>query len=239
MCGRYSLTSPLDELVEVFGVSVVALEEYRPRFNIAPTQEAPVIVRGPAGLRLGSLRWGLIPHWAEDRRFGSRMINARSETVAALPAFREAFRSRRCLVPADGFYEWKPGESGGAARGRRGAGKVPYWIHSADRRPFAFAGVWERWRSREGERVSSFTILTTVANEQIRPLHDRMPVVIPAAAWQTWLDPDADRARLTELLGPSPEAFFEAWPVSTLVNSAGVDEPLCILPLSEQQDRFL
>ena len=232
MCGRYSLGSSLDDLVETFEVAEIALEDYQPRFNVAPTQEAPVVVLGPAGRRLGRLRWGLIPYWAEDMRIGSRMINARSETVATLPAFRDAFRARRCLVPADGFYEWKA-DGGVPSRGRQGAAKVPHWIHRPDRRAFAFAGLWDRWRSPAGDRVHSFTILTTAANERLRPLHDRMPVVLSPTDWTEWLHPTSDPGALLRLLGPAPETFFEAWPVSRLVNSATVDEPLCVLPLDD------
>jgi putative SOS response-associated peptidase YedK len=220
--------------VETFGVAEIALEDYAPRFNIAPTQEAPVVVLGPAGRRLGRLRWGLIPHWADDPRIGSRMINARSESVATLPAFRESFRTRRCLVPADGFYEWKAPATDGTSGRRRGGTKVPHWIHRPDRRPFAFAGLWARWRSTEGESVHSFTILTTAANESLRPLHDRMPVVLLPESLEAWLDPAADPRELLRLLNPAPEAYFEAWPVSTLVNSAGVDEPLCVFPLVDE-----
>jgi putative SOS response-associated peptidase YedK len=235
MCGRYSLGSSLDELVETFEVAEIALEDYVPRFNIAPTQEAPVVVLGPAGRRLGRLRWGLIPHWAQDARIGSRMINARSESVSTLPAFRDAFRSRRCLVPADGFYEWKAAGGAELSGKRRGAAKLPHWIHRPDRQPFAFAGLWERWRSPAGERIHSFTILTTSANERLRTLHDRMPVVLLPGDRQAWLDPSTDPKKLLGLLAPAPDSFLEAWPVSRLVNSADVDEPLCVLPVADEQ----
>ena len=238
MCGRYSLTSPLDDLVEVFQVSEIALEDYRPRFNIAPTQQVPILARGGAGLRLGMLRWGLVPHWADDPRIGNRMINARSETVATMPAFRDAFRLRRCLVPADGFYEWMTTEGG--EPGKRGkASKTPYWIHRPDRAPFAFAGLWERWRSPAGERLNTFTILTTSASERIRPLHDRMPVVIRPEHWSIWLDPNTDAASLRALLEPAPDAFFDAWPVSKAVNSPEVDDPICVLPSVEDGNPLL
>jgi putative SOS response-associated peptidase YedK len=234
MCGRYSLSTPLDELVETFDVTEVVLSDYRPRYNIAPTQEAPVVVRAPGGLRLGSLRWGLVPPSAADLRVGNRMINARSETAASLPAFREAFRHRRCLVPADGFYEWRASHAADAPGGRPRARKQPYWIHRPDGGAFAFAGLWERWRAPEGRLVHSFTVLTTRANARLAALHDRMPVVIPAGSRDLWLDPGADGDRLQALLAPAPDAAFEAWPVSTLVNAPERDEPACIRPLADE-----
>jgi len=238
MCGRYTLSSELDELVETFDVSEVVLANHRPRFNIAPTQEAPVVVQGPHGRRLGALRWGLVPYWAEDPAVGNRMINARSESVLSRRAFREAFRRRRCLVPADGFYEWMPVEetsSGGEpVRARRPAiRKVPFWIHRPDRRPFAFAGLWERWRPADGaEPLLTFTILTTEPSDELRPLHDRMPVVLPYDRLPLWLDREAPVQALLDVLGPAPEGSFEAWPVGTLVSSPGFDEPSCIEPLA-------
>lgn len=235
MCGRYSLTSPLDELVETFDVAEVATRDWRPRFNVAPTQEAPVLVRGPQGLRLGALRWGLVPFWAEGPRVGARMINARSETVHTLPAFREAFAKRRCLVPADGFYEWRRLD----AKGGEKPAKVPYWIHRPDRRPFVFAGLWERWRSPEGERLFTFTLLTTRANARLAPLHDRMPVVLEPDAAALWTDPAADSARLLALLEPAPDRAFEAWPVSSAVNAPTVDEPICVQALPDREHGWL
>jgi putative SOS response-associated peptidase YedK len=236
MCGRYSLTSPLDDLVEVFEVSEVALQDYRPRFNIAPTQQAPVLVLGSSGLRLGSLRWGLVPFWAEDPRIGNRMINARSESVATMPAFRESFRARRCLVPATGFYEWMASGEAEPTSRKGKPRKDPFWIHRPDQAPFTFAGLWARWRSPEGERLHTFTILTTRANERLRTLHDRMPVVIRPEDRHTWLSPDTDPAALVALLAPAPDTFFEAWPVSRAVNSPDVDEPICVLPLVEEDE---
>ena len=235
MCGRYSLTSPLDDLVEVFEVSEVALEEHRPRYNIAPTQQAPVLVLGSSGLRLGSLRWGLVPFWAEDPRIGNRMINARSESVATMPAFRESFRSRRCLVPADGFYEWMANAEAEAPARKGKAPKDPFWIHRPDQKPFTFAGLWARWRSPEGERLQTFTILTTRVNDRLRSLHDRMPVVIGPEDRSAWLAPDTVPATLQALLVPASDSFFEAWPVSRAVNSPNVDEPICVLPLLEEE----
>lgn len=238
MCGRYSLSTPLDELVETFDVSEVVLGEYRPRYNISPGEAAPVLVPGPQGLRLGLLRWGLVPFWADDPRVGSRMINARGETAHVRPAFREAFRRRRCLVPADGFYEWTAAEdpepSAGIRRGR--PRKIPYWVHRPDRGLLSFAGLWERWRPpRGGEPLHTFTILTTPANERLRGLHERMPVVLPPSVRDRWLDPGADPGALESMLRPAPDDMLDAWAVSTAVGSSGFDDPSCIVPVSEDR----
>lgn len=227
VCGRYTLTLPLDELVEVFDAPAVDFE-WLPRFNIAPTQEAPVVVEGSDGRRLGPVRWGLVPHWADDPSIGGRMINARSETVHRKPAFRDAFRERRCLVPADGFYEWR--EVGGR--------KQPHWIHRPDRRPFAFAGLWERWwppRSEADERAEAlhtFTILTTDATPELRPIHPRMPVLLPEEAWDRWLARDADPGGLLALLTPWAGDLREH-EVSMRVNRPQNDDPTLIDPTPE------
>lgn len=215
MCGRYTLTTPEDELVEVFGVPPVEFE-YQPRYNIAPTQVVPVVAEDEEGRRMGLLRWGLVPHWADDPSIGSRMINARSETVADKPAFREAFRRRRCLVPADGFYEWEK---------REGGAKVPHWIHRPSRRPFAFAGLWERWRAPEGELLHTFTILTTDASPSLRTIHPRMPVIVPEESWRTWCDRDAPAGELRELLKPFPDEALTEHAVSGRVNTPANDDP--------------
>lgn len=225
MCGRYSLTADTDALVEVFEVPTwpePALE--LPRYNIAPTQFAPALILGPEGRRLGSLRWGLIPFWAKDPSIGSRLINARSETVRSKPAFRDAFERRRCLIPADGFYEWR------AEAGPRRP-KTPYWVHRPDRRTFTFAGLWERWRSPEGPPLHSFTVLTTDANRWIAPLHDRMPVVIRPEDRDTWMAADSPVEALVELLTPAPEDLFAAFPVSPAVNKPANEVAQCIDPV--------
>jgi putative SOS response-associated peptidase YedK len=153
-----------------------------------------------------------------------------------MPAFRDSFRTRRCLVPADGFFEWMTSDE--VEPGRKGKPrKDPFWIHRPDQRPFTFAGLWSRWRSPEGERLHTFTILTTRANERIQPLHDRMPVVIHPDDRMAWLSTDADPSALAALLAPAPDAFFDAWPVSRQVNSPDVDEPICVLPLPEADPR--
>jgi len=224
LCGRYTLSVPLSNLVDCFDVQPPAFE-YPPRFNIAPTQDAPVIAQDQEGRRMGLLRWGLIPSWAKDRAMGGRMINARSETVAEKPAFRRAFHRRRCLVPADGFFEWKRDGVEGATKGL----KTPYWIHLAGRGPFVMAGLWEKWNPGEAEPVYTFTILTTEAVPAIREIHPRMPVILPSRVHERWLDPDAAPEDILPLLRPYQEGI-QAYPVSTRVNSPGNDVPECIEP---------
>jgi len=210
MCGRYSLAAGVDVLRGLFRIEgeAPALE---PRWNVAPTQPVAVVVipnEGPRTLRL--MRWGLIPSWAKDPSIGNRMINARAETLAEKPSFREALRRRRCLVVADGFYEWV----------KEGARKRPVWIHPREGGVLAFAGLFERWKDPEGSTVESCTIVTTAANGTMAPFHHRMPVILPPSAWDRWLDPaPADPATLLPLLVPSPDDLLEVRPVSTLVNS--------------------
>jgi putative SOS response-associated peptidase YedK len=221
MCGRFTLTVSARVLGELFDVPEPA--GLAPRYNIAPTQKVVVARTGEGGRELAGARWGLVPHWAEDPSIGNRMINARGETVASKPAFRSAVKHRRCLIPADGFYEWK----------KVGAGKQPHLIRFADGRAFAFAGLWERWLPRDGGApVDSCTIITTTPNELLRELHDRMPVIVDPAAFDEWLRPEPLAApRLEELLRPHPHAEMEAFPVSRRVNSPANDGPECIAPL--------
>ena len=221
MCGRYSLTTPVDHLIEVFDVPPVTFD-YRPRYNIAPSQAVPVVSSDKRGARLGLLRWGLVPAWADDPAIGSLMINARAETLLDKPSFRKAAVSRRCLVPADGFYEW-------AKEGNR---KVPYWIHSPDREPMGLAGIWERWHPDGPEPVYCMAIITVDANEGIQHLHHRMPAIVPAVHRKAWLDAQTPVADALSLLEPY-EGVLEAYPVSTLVNSPANDEPGCIERVSE------
>jgi putative SOS response-associated peptidase YedK len=224
MCGRFLLTTPAEALREAFGF--VEQPNLAPRYNIAPTQDVPVIRqrRKPAGERtLQMLRWGLVPSWAASLAGGAKMINARAETIAGKPAFRDAFARRRCLVPADGFYEWRPGD----------ATKQPYRIAARDGAPLAFAGLWERWSPREadgiesaqGKRpyVDSFTIVTTEANTYLTPLHHRMPVILPPAARAMWLDPAATSADLIALLRPAPDDLLHYVPVDRRINNVRND----------------
>lgn len=208
MCGRYQLAVDPAQLEAVFAAAVKG--EPRPGFNNAPTQSLPVVRLEDEGRVIRPLRWGLVPHWAKDLSIGSRMINARSETVAEKPAFRTAFRRHRCLVPSTGFYEWK----------REGKTKIPHLIRVREGEVFAMAGIWASWRGGEGEAVETFSILTTDPKGALDGLHDRMPVIVHPDRWQTWLDPETDAATLLALTtSPPPRDALEIYPVSALVNN--------------------
>jgi putative SOS response-associated peptidase YedK len=216
MCGRYTLTIEEEALQVALGVEGLLHPE--PRYNIAPTQNAPVVFREGGECVSRPHRWGLVPSWAKDPGIGNRMINARSETAHEKPSFRSAFRSGRCLIPADGFYEWK-------AEGGR---KIPFWIHLESRELFTFAGLRERWSPPGGPPLETFTILTTASNDFLRPLHDRMPVILPPEVRDLWLDPAADRDELRRILLPFPEDSMAAREVSMRVNSPRNDDPGCL-----------
>ena len=219
MCGRYSLTSNLDDLQGRFNFEARDLV-FRPRYNVAPSQGVLAVVND-GGNRAEFMRWGLIPFWAKDHKIGYRMINAVGETVATKPAFRAAFKKRRCLVLADGFYEWK----------KVAGGKLPMYISSRSREPFAMAGLWENWKDLSGAMVHSCTIITTTPNSLIEPIHNRMPVILPQSAESTWLDTGVEDAdTLAPLLVPYPADGMEAYVVSTLVNSPKNDVPECLQP---------
>jgi len=221
MCGRFTLATPPEIVAEFF--ELTAAPDLSPRYNIAPTQPAPAILLTPerAQRLFRPLRWGLIPSWARDPTIGNRMINARAETVAEKPAFRSAFRQRRCLVVSDGFYEWKKGP------GR----KQPFYIRMRDDRPFAFAGLWEHWEADDGTGIESCALLTTQPNEVLRPIHDRMPVILDRANYDLWLDPTmADVDRLRPLLCPYRAEEMKVYPVGTRVNSPTRDDPACMEP---------
>ena len=225
MCGRYRQARDPREVAEWFDRVANPLPNIRPSWNIAPTQQALVLRRHPeTGARhLDALRWGLVPHWAKDPSGAARMINARAETVAEKPAFRDAYRRRRCLVPADGFYEWR---ATGPPRPR--APKQAYAIQTADGAPLAFAGLWEGWRDpASGEVLRSFTIVTTAANEQLRALHERMPVMLPREAWPLWLGEagGSDPAELSGLLDGHLTPVLELWPIGPRVGRVGEDDP--------------
>ena len=208
MCGRYALRTPPKSLAKAFGVEEVP--EFEARFNIAPTQTIAGVLQTPDGREMKFLKWGLVPSWAKDASLGAKLINARSETVAEKPAFREAFKRRRCLIPADGFFEWA----------RTDGKKQPYFFRMSDEQPFSFAGLWERWQGADGEVVGSCAILTTAANELLQPVHDRMPVILHPEDYSLWLDEDVRKTDLLkELLQPYPAEEMTAYPVSTLVNS--------------------
>ena len=228
MCGRFAfnftwpeihalleLTTPLDQPPDFIA----------PRYNAAPTQDLPVALDADGRRTLRIMRWGLVPSWAKDRAIGNRLINARSETARDKPAFRAAFASRRCLVPATGFYEWKRPE-------RTGGRKQPYFIQLLDARPFAMAGLWEHYVDPDGEPLTTFTILTTVPNDLVAPLHDRMPVILHPGAYDRWLDPtERDTDALTAMLAPYPAERMRAHPVSTRVNTPANDDPGCLQPV--------
>lgn len=230
MCGRYQLEADPRELAEALGLE--DLPELPARYNIAPTQEVPVVRMrrsapdGPEVRRLVTMRWGLVPHFAKDAREGVRAINARAETVDSRPAFRDAFARRRCLVPATGFYEWR----------RMGRVKQPYLIRRPDRKPFAFAGLWARWKGGE-QPLDTFTIVTTAANARVADVHDRMPVVLAPEDYARWLAPESDPGRLKALLGPAPDDALELVPVSTRVNDVAADDPECARPVTPDEVR--
>jgi putative SOS response-associated peptidase YedK len=223
MCGRFTLSQTGETLASRLAARWQGEPLGRPRYNIAPTQHAPVLRLDEAGEPvLEMFRWGLIPFWAKDPAIGNRMINARAETVAEKPAYRNAFKRQRCLVPVDGFYEWQ----------KTKAGKVPHWIHAADGGVLTFAGLWECWRPEGAEPVHSFTILTTAPNATMAPIHDRMPVVVAEPDRARWLDPRAPAEALRELMRPFREDGLAARPVSTRVNSPANDDAGCIAPLA-------
>ena len=236
MCGRFTLTNPRRLVEAGFGELAVADGEVPARFNIAPSQ--PVLVlpnREPRAL--DAFRWGLIPYWAKDERIGAKLINARAETVSEKPAFRRAFAKRRCLVPADGFFEWEK---------KHGRGKkTPIYIRRRDGQLFAFAGLWEVWRPKGRDPVHSCTIITTEPNALVAPIHDRMPAMLLPEDYERWLDPDPQTDDgLTELLRPYPAELLEAYAVDPQVNSPQLDAPECIEPVAhtsrtpEQQKLF-
>ena len=221
MCGRFTLTVDPGQLQDTFPwVSVP--DDISPRFNISPSQPVAVVANDGQN-QLDFFVWGLIPSWAKDPQIGNRLINARAETLAEKPSFRTAFRRRRCLVLADGFYEW-----------RQDAGqksKTPMFIQLKSRQPFAFAGLWEVWHATDGSEIRSCTIITTQPNELMAPIHNRMPVILPSEAYPLWLSSEEKgSADLNPLLVPYPAEQMTAYPVSRLVNSPQNDSPEVILP---------
>lgn len=220
MCGRYTLTAAADELAAELGVDVPP--GYEPRYNIAPQQPILVLGRDAEGRRRTTLlRWGLVPWWTAAEKTRTGPINARAETIAVRPTFRDAFRSRRCLVIADGFYEWK----------REGRTRVPFHFRFRDGGVMTFAGLWESWRGTdESDTLYTCAIVTTPADAIVGPLHDRMPAILTGGARERWIDPDADPASLSGLLAPLGDPRLEACEVSRLVNSVANDSPDCIKP---------
>jgi putative SOS response-associated peptidase YedK len=215
----------LAELLEAFLLDEQDLPPFIPRYNIAPTQPVFAVREHPGGPKPSheavALRWGLIPSWASDASIGNRMINARAETLATKPAFRTALKKRRCLIAAEGFYEWKT----------EGKVKQPYFIHFRDDRPFAFAGLWDRWEGPDHSTIGSCTLITTSANELLRPLHDRMPVIVRREEYAEWLSPnEQDADALMPILQPYAGGDLEAFPVSRSVNSPSHDAADCLSP---------
>lgn len=224
MCGRFSNADPGEQFIRLLFLSGLPAE-YSPRYNIAPSQRALVVVSDEnANRTAGMFRWGLIPSWARDPSIGNRLINARAETLAEKPAFRQAFRKRRCVIPATGFYEWR-------RQGKRG---LPYNFRLRSGEVFVFAGLWEQWTTPTGP-WRTFTIITTEANATVRPVHDRMPAILQPPAVDAWLDHRSFNARrLEDLLRPFPAEKMEGFRVSPMVNSPVHDEPACIQPLDEE-----
>jgi putative SOS response-associated peptidase YedK len=241
MCGRFTLRTPMTVLIELFELDVRAARQlalFEPRYNIAPTQEVLTVRMTEEGGKRepAMLRWGLVPSWAKEVQSGAPQINARAETLAEKPMFRTAYKKRRCLIPADGFYEWQA-----SAAGPKGK-KQPYYIHRPDDRPFAFAGLWESWRSKvepspgpslqgKGKElaIESCTIVTTSANKTLAPLHDRMPVILATGDYDLWLDPAVQEPdKIAHLLAPCGEDELVAEPISTHVNRVANDDPRCI-----------
>jgi putative SOS response-associated peptidase YedK len=221
MCGRFTLAVDTSSLQTAFPWLKIS-GEMTPRYNVAPTQ--PVAVVANTGKNeLDFFLWGLIPSWAKDPKIGSKLINARSETLAEKPSFRSAYKRRRCLIFSDGFYEWRAEP--------QGRGKTPMYIHMKSGEPFAFAGLWESWHSPLGDLIRSCTIITTQANDLLAPIHHRMPVILPADDYDRWLDPaERSHADLGDLLKPYPGDLMETYPVSKLVNSPANDSPECVVP---------
>ncbi len=227
MCGRFASTTPPDKLAAYFGAEAPQLEDDEsidPDYNVAPTRDVPTVRIRNDDRKLDYLRWGLVPRWAKDLRIGSKMINARAETVATKNSFRSAFKKRRCLVVADGFYEWKRLDS---------KTKQPMYIHRADGDPLAFAGLFERWTDGEQHReIHTCTIITTTPNQTMSPIHDRMPVLLAPNRWEEWLDPDNDDTdSLQQLLVPAPDELLDTYAVADLVNNVRNNEPSLLTPV--------
>jgi putative SOS response-associated peptidase YedK len=223
MCGRFVQVEKPEFYAEHFGASVIRAEALQQNYNVAPTDQVYAVAEHEGDRVLTSFRWGLVPFWAKDVKIGSRSINARAETVATKPTFRASFAKRRCLIPADGFYEWQ----------QKDKGKLPHYISSADRAPLALAGLWASWKDPEtDERLLTCTIITGPPNALVEPIHDRMPVILPPDRWERWLDPDnEDTDELAHMLSAYPAEGLAEHAVSTLVNSVRNNTADLIRPL--------
>ncbi|MCP5247988.1 MAG: SOS response-associated peptidase [Candidatus Accumulibacter sp.] len=227
MCGRYALDAPRSRLSWRFDLDECVVVEAR--YNITPATDIPVIRQSPAGQRvLHLLRWGLQPHWSRQPASGARLINARGESLADKPAFRDAFRRRRCLIPASGFYEWQT-----IADEARRLRRQPYYISLKSTETMAFGGLWESWTTPTGEVVRSCCIVTTAANDLLHAVHDRMPLILAAEQWPAWLA--APAAEVVPLIRPLADAELQCWPVSQRVGQASNDDPALIVPLAEER----
>lgn len=226
MCGRYTLARSQQELSERFGVQQLFFDLI-PRYNIAPTQKVPVVLNHSGDRSIEVFQWGLIPSWTQDLKLAKPLINARAETLNEKASFRSALKSRRCIVPADGFYEWK----------KVGTAKQPMFIHGTEDQILGFAGIWEEWKNEDdgGAIVRTFSIITTAANKTMSAVHDRMPVILAPEAEDLWLDPQQKNpASLVSILGQCPEEFLTMHEVSQKVNSVKVDSPECLEPVAQQ-----
>jgi putative SOS response-associated peptidase YedK len=224
MCGRYTVTVTIEELIAYYDLDDTTHVPYHvPKYNIAPTQSVLAVIHDGEKLRIGELRWGLIPSWAKEEKIAAQMINARAETLAEKPAFKLAFARKRCLIPADSFYEWKATPNG----------KQPYRIIVKERNLFSFAGLYETWTSPAGDKISTCTIVTTTANGFMANLHHRMPVILPRQQEQTWLDRSiTDASGLAQLLQPYADHLMMAYPVSTAVGNVRYQDKTCIQEVS-------
>ena len=243
MCGRFVSVSSPQLLVDRFGVEETSVEEREPDYNVTPRAQVPIVrdrpprkgADGPTKRALTMVRWGLVPSWAESTAIGDKLINARAETITEKAAYKRAFQRRRCIVPADAFYEWRPSKSTSTKRPPR----QPYLVHRRDGEPLAFAGLWEIWRDETipdpdapDAWVRSCVIVTTRANSLLEPIHDRMPVVLDESLWDTWLDPETDDVgALESMLVPAPDDWFEVYPVSTRVNTPDNNDADLVKPV--------
>ena len=223
MCGRYLITSAPEAFRRLFRYREEP--DFPPRYNVAPTQPVPIVRMVEGKRQFALVRWGLIPSWVKDPRAFSLLINARGESVNEKPAFKNAMKRRRCLFPADGFYEWE----------RKGERKRPYFVRLKSGQPMAFAGLWESWMGPNGEEMETAAIVTTTASSSIAHVHDRMPVIVAPEAFDFWLDPNVDGEMAATVIAPAPDALLEAYPVSSAVNRTANDAPMLLEPLREPE----
>lgn len=226
MCGRFTQKAPWEKVSREFSIANTPSKTlFEPRYNIAPTQIIAAVRELESTREAAELKWGLVPSWSKDESIGNRMINARAETITEKPSFREAFRSRRCIIPASGFYEWQKAEKGA---------KQPFYFYLKDRELFGFAGLWEEWLDKQtGELLETCTIITTEANEVLKPVHERMPVILKAQDYDEWLDPkERNTDKLQTLLAPYPAKEMDSHPVSRSVNITTTNTAELIAPIN-------